>query len=59
MTNAVGCLRGDVIRAIAVVAGSGPNNASQCKGPVAAWITHGMDDENVPSPAASRAATSG
>ena len=47
MTNAVGCFRGDVIRAIAVVAGSGPNNTSQCKGPVAAWITHGMDDGNV------------
>ena len=47
MTNAVGCFRGDVIRAIAAIAGSGPNNTSQCKGPVAAWITHGMDDENV------------
>jgi len=47
MTNAVGCFRGDVIRAIAVVAGSGPNNTSQCKGPVAAWITHGMDDDSV------------
>jgi polyhydroxybutyrate depolymerase len=47
MTNAVGCFRGDVIRAIAVVAGSGPNSTSQCKGPVAAWITHGMDDGNV------------
>jgi len=47
MTEAVGCLRGDVVRAIAAVAGSGPNNTSQCKGPVAAWITHGMDDMNV------------
>jgi poly(3-hydroxybutyrate) depolymerase len=47
MTNAVGCLRGDVVRAIAVVAGSGPQNTSQCKGPVAAWINHGMDDTSV------------
>jgi poly(3-hydroxybutyrate) depolymerase len=46
MTNAVGCLRGDVVRAIAVVAGSGPYGA--CKGEVAVWITHGMDDMNVP-----------
>ena len=30
MTNAVGCLRGDVVRAIAVVAGSGPQNTSPC-----------------------------
>ena len=47
MTNAVGCYRGDVVRAIAVVAGSGPNQTSLCKGPVAAWITHGMDDDSV------------
>jgi poly(3-hydroxybutyrate) depolymerase len=47
MTNAVGCFRGDVVRAIAAIAGSGPNNSSQCKGPVAAWITHGMDDDAV------------
>ena len=47
MTNAVGCLRGDVVRAIAAIAGSGPNSPSQCKGPVAAWIIHGMDDGNV------------
>jgi poly(3-hydroxybutyrate) depolymerase len=48
MTEAVGCLRGDVVRAIAAIAGSGPNNTSQCKGPVAAWIVHGMDDDSVP-----------
>ena len=47
MTNAVGCLRGDVVRAIAVVAGSGPRGSAQCRGQVAAWLTHGMDDENV------------
>jgi poly(3-hydroxybutyrate) depolymerase len=46
MTNAVGCLRGDVVRAIAVVAGSGPR-ANSCQGQVAAWLTHGMDDESV------------
>lgn len=47
MTNALGCLRGDVIRAIAVVAGSGPRSPNQCKGQVAAWLTHGTDDGNV------------
>lgn len=46
MTNAVGCLRGDVLRAIAVVAGSGPRGNS-CKGQVAAWLTHGTDDTAV------------
>jgi poly(3-hydroxybutyrate) depolymerase len=46
MTNAVGCLRGDVVRAIAVVAGSGPR-AATCQGQVAAWITHGTDDPTV------------
>jgi poly(3-hydroxybutyrate) depolymerase len=45
MTNAVGCLRGDIVRAIAVVAGSGPRG--QCKGQVAVWLTHGTDDMNV------------
>jgi poly(3-hydroxybutyrate) depolymerase len=46
MTNAVGCLRGDVLRGIAVVAGSGPRGTS-CKGQVAAWLTHGTDDDAV------------
>ena len=45
MTNAVGCLRGDVVRAIAVVAGSGPRGT--CRGQVAVWLTHGTDDMNV------------
>jgi polyhydroxybutyrate depolymerase len=46
MTNAVGCHRGDVVRAIAVVAGSGPRSET-CQGEVAVWLTHGMDDESV------------
>jgi poly(3-hydroxybutyrate) depolymerase len=46
MTNAVGCIRGDIVRAIAVVAGSGPRSAS-CSGQVAAWLTHGVDDDSV------------
>ena len=46
MTNFVGCMRGDVVRAIAVVAGSGPRSDT-CQGQVAAWLTHGMDDESV------------
>jgi poly(3-hydroxybutyrate) depolymerase len=47
MTNAVGCLRGNVVRAIAVVAGSGPRGSASCQGQVAAWLTHGMDDDSV------------
>jgi len=46
MTNVVGCLRGDMIRAIAAVAGSGPRG-SMCTGKVAVWLTHGMDDMSV------------
>jgi poly(3-hydroxybutyrate) depolymerase len=46
MTNFIGCVRGDVIRAIAVVAGSGPRGAT-CTGKVGVWLTHGMDDMNV------------
>ncbi len=47
MTNALGCLRGSVIRAIAPIAGSGPNSTAQCQAPVAAWINHGTDDDAV------------
>ena len=46
MTNAVGCYRGEVLRAIAVVAGSGPRS-DECPGDVAVWLTHGMDDDSV------------
>jgi poly(3-hydroxybutyrate) depolymerase len=46
MTNAVGCHRGNLVRAIAVVAGSGPYSSS-CQGQVAAWITHGVEDTYV------------
>jgi poly(3-hydroxybutyrate) depolymerase len=46
MTNFVGCQRGDIVRAIAAVAGSGPYGSS-CQGKVAVWLTHGMDDMNV------------
>jgi poly(3-hydroxybutyrate) depolymerase len=46
MTNFVGCMRGDVVRAIAVVAGSGPRSDT-CQGQVAAWLTHGTDDDSV------------
>jgi len=46
MSNSVGCYRGDVIRAIAPVAGGGPEGA--CQGSVAAWIAHGTVDATVP-----------
>jgi poly(3-hydroxybutyrate) depolymerase len=45
MTNFIGCQRGDIIRAIAAVAGSGPRGT--CQGKVAVWLTHGMEDMNV------------
>jgi poly(3-hydroxybutyrate) depolymerase len=42
MSNTLGCLRADVLAAIAPVAGGGPLEA--CSGTVAAWIAHGEDD---------------
>lgn len=50
MSNTVGCQMGDVFRAIAPMSGSGPLSfgATSCKGPVAAWISHG-DADNVVS----------
>lgn len=47
MTNLVGCLRGDVVRAIAPVSG-GLVASGACKGPVAAWLLHGDRDGTVP-----------
>jgi len=45
-TNLLGCLRGDVIRAIAPVSGWGVGDldTSLCKGPVATHILHGQAD---------------
>ena len=45
MSNALGCARGKVLRAIAPVAG-GPST-SGCTGAVAAWIEHADDDPTV------------
>jgi poly(3-hydroxybutyrate) depolymerase len=45
-SNTLGCARGDVLRAIAPVAGGGP--FFTCNTPVAAWIAHGNLDETVP-----------
>lgn len=42
-TNALGCYRGDVLRAIAPVAG-GPPNAATCAGHVGAWVAHASND---------------
>jgi len=44
MSNSVGCYRGDLIRAIAPVAGGGPTGTGVCRGSVAAWIAHGKVD---------------
>lgn len=50
-TNVLGCERGDVLRAIAPVAGGGPfgrtGGAPRCERPVSAWIAHSEDDETV------------
>jgi poly(3-hydroxybutyrate) depolymerase len=50
-TNALGCYRGDVIRAIAPVAGMPPRSYGggtvTCTGNVAAWIAHGENDATV------------
>lgn len=47
-TNTLGCLRGDVLRAIAPVSGGGPFGAAGCSGEVAVWLAHADNDETVP-----------
>ncbi|HJX65959.1 MAG TPA: hypothetical protein VJ860_18625 [Polyangia bacterium] len=42
-TNLLGCCRGDVLRAIAPVAG-GPPSAATCVGQVGAWVAHASND---------------
>jgi poly(3-hydroxybutyrate) depolymerase len=46
MSNTVGCQLGDVVRAIAPIAGSGPRafGGAMCVGQVAAWLAHGNMD---------------
>lgn len=46
MSNQLGCYRGDVLRAIGLVAGGGPFGI--CSGQVAAWLAHGTGDQVVP-----------
>ena len=47
MSNTVGCQMGDVFRAIAPMAGSGPRSNSNCVGKVAVWLAHGNRDSVV------------
>jgi polyhydroxybutyrate depolymerase len=47
-TNTLGCQRGDVLRAIAPVAGGGPFANAGCRGEVAVWLAHGENDPMVP-----------
>jgi poly(3-hydroxybutyrate) depolymerase len=48
MTNALGCARGNVLRAVAPIAGTGPE-ATRCTAQLpAVWITHGRTDGPVP-----------
>lgn len=47
MSNQVGCFRGDIVRAIGLVAGGGPY-VPPCAGQVAAWLAHGTVDMVVP-----------
>lgn len=46
MSNAVGCFRGEQMRAIAPVAGGGPYGT--CQGSTAVWLAHGTSDPTVP-----------
>ena len=49
MTNTLGCLRGQVFRAIAPVAGGLPMSTSACGDrALPAWLTHGSNDPVVP-----------
>jgi dienelactone hydrolase len=47
LTNLLGCVRGDVLRAVAPVAGDVPRLRA-CRGRVAAFVTHGQQDDAVP-----------
>ncbi len=50
MTNRLGCSRGDVLRAVAPVAGGPPfggGSSSECAGEVAAFLVHGTYDPTV------------
>jgi len=47
MSNQIACYRGDVVRAIGLVAGGGPFGACT-GGSVAAWLAHGNVDQVVP-----------
>jgi poly(3-hydroxybutyrate) depolymerase len=46
-TNALGCQRGDALRAIAPMSGGQQQRASSCTGNVAVWISHGNADDIV------------
>lgn len=46
VTNEIGCQRGNVVRAIAPVAGSGPFER-RCTSPPSVWLTHGRADAPV------------
>ena len=50
MSNIVGCELGDEFRAIAAMSGGGPRGYAMtpCTGQIAAWISHGNQDSNVP-----------
>ena len=45
-TNLLGCVRSDVLRAVAPVEGWAPQTTN-CGQPIAAWITHSADDQTV------------
>lgn len=45
--NRLACERGDVLRAVAAIAG-GPWNGGGCRGRPAAWFLHDADDDAVP-----------
>lgn len=49
-SNTLGCQRGDVLRAIAPVAGGGPFSfgGASCTEQVAVWLAHGVNDMVVP-----------
>jgi poly(3-hydroxybutyrate) depolymerase len=46
-SNALACARGAILRAVAVLSGSGPA-ASTCVSPLPMWIYHGTNDAVVP-----------
>lgn len=55
MTNMIGCVRGDRVRAVGPLASWHPARMGSCVGQPAAWFVHATNDSVVPLPMGTRA----